>query len=93
MNPESKKVIVPCVRVTRYDLSAEERADMRVFYWAAYYGRTKTINLLILHRRWSPYIKSTDNQSIITSAIRGERSELVERLVTNFEYKGHDETT
>ena len=64
---------------------------MRIFYWAAFYGRTKTMNLMIRHRRWSPYIKSFRNQSIMSAAIRGERISLVRRLIFNYEYRHKDE--
>ena len=63
---------------------------MHIFYWAAYYGRKKTINLLIRHRKWSPYIKSFKNQSVMTSAVRGERLELVNAIVLDYEYIGMD---
>ena len=61
---------------------------MRIFYWAAYYGRTKTMKLMIRHRKWSPYIKSFMNQSIMSAAIRGERLNLVRHLIFIYEYKG-----
>ena len=64
---------------------------MCIFYWAAFFGRTKTVNLMIRHRKWSPYIKSFMNQSIMTSAVRGERLHLVKRIIFGYEYRGLDD--
>ena len=88
INPVTKKVIIQLLKVKRHELTDEEKSDLRIFYWAAFYGRTKTINLMIRHRRWSPYMKSFLNQSIMTAAVRGERLHLVKRLIANYEYRG-----
>lgn len=54
---------------------------MRIFYWAAFYGKTDTIiNYMILARRWSPFIKSFKKQNVLTAAIRGKKVGLVRKM-------------
>lgn len=60
-NEDDTKYIVDVVRVNKKQLSQEEAQDMRIFYWAAYYGFKKYVRLMIIHRRWSPFIKSFKN--------------------------------
>lgn len=61
INPENGKTIVKLAKVRRTELTDEESGELRIFYWAAYYGRTKTINRMIMQKRWSPFIKSFQN--------------------------------
>ena len=66
--------------------STMDKALMRVFYWAAFYGYNDTVvDYMILHKRWSPYIKSFKRQSVLTAAIRGKRVTLV-RLMSDFKF-------
>lgn len=59
----------------------KEKSMIRVFYWAAFYGYKETIiNYMILHLRWSPFIKSFRKQSVLTAAIRGRKVGLVRML-------------
>lgn len=61
-----------------------EPAAMRVFYWAAYYGKENfVIGYMILLLRWSPFIKAYMKQSVLTAAIRGKQTELI-RKMANF---------
>ena len=57
---------------------------MRVFYWAAFYGKENfVIGYMILLKRWSPFIKSFQKQSVLTAAIKGKQTELI-RKMANF---------
>lgn len=75
---EDGKVRVTIEKVSRRQLkNDEERAELRIYYWAAYYGRGKSINAMIMQRKWSPFMKSFHNQSILVAAIRGSRTKMV----------------
>ena len=60
---------------------------MRVFYWAAFNGYNKYLRYMILHRRWSPFIKSFRNRSVISGAVWGSQVETVRMLLGDYEYK------
>ena len=63
-----------------------EVAVMRVFYWAAFYGKQNfVIGYMILLLKWSPFIKSYQRQSVLTAAIRGKQTELI-RKMANFRF-------
>lgn len=71
------KVEVIIEKVSRHQLKEEEKAELRIYYWAAFYGRGKSINAMIMQRKWSPFMKSFHNQSILVAAIRGQRTKMV----------------
>ena len=58
-----------------------------MFYWAAYYGLDKYVRHMIVSRRWSPYIKSFKNRSVISGAIWGERVETVRMMIGDYHYE------
>lgn len=61
-----------------------EKAIMRVFYWAAYFGKQNfVLGYMIMLLKWSPFIKSFQKQSVLTAAIRGKQTELI-RKMANF---------
>ena len=61
-----------------------EVAMLRVFYWAAYFGKQNFVTgYMILLLKWSPFIKSFQKQSVLTAAIRGKQVEVV-RKMSNF---------
>ena len=93
VDPTTGKSIVWLKKVRRTELDDVETAELRIFYWAAFYGRAKTVNRMIMHRKWSPFIKSFRNQSVMTAAIRGERVSIVQRLAGAFEYKMEEESS
>ena len=63
-----------------------EIAMLRVFYWAAYYGKDNFINgYMILLLKWSPFMKSFQKQSVLTAAIRGKQVEVI-RKMANFHF-------
>ena len=78
---------VPLEKQTAKELTTtgyNEPAAMRVFYWAAYYGKSNfVIGYMILLLKWSPFIKSYMKQSVLTAAIRGKQTELI-RKMANF---------
>lgn len=67
-------------------MDADELVDVRVFYWAAFNGFNKYVRLMIVNRRWSPFIKSYRNRSIISGAIWGSRVDTVRMIVGNYKY-------
>ena len=60
---------------------------MRIFYWAAYNGFNKYVRYMILVRRWSPFIKSFRNRSIVSGAIWGSQVETVRLMLSNYKYE------
>ena len=46
---------------------------------------------MILHRKWSPFIKSYRNRSIISGAIWGSRVDTVRMMLGNYKFEGYDE--
>lgn len=66
------------------DADFNEKAIMRVFYWAAHFGKQNfVIGYMIMLLKWSPFIKSFQKQSVLTAAIRGKQTELI-RKMANF---------
>ena len=68
---DGDKKIIHCIAVKKQQLNNDQRIDLRIFYWAAFNGFKKTIRYMIVSRRWSPFIKSYKNRSIISGAIWG----------------------
>ena len=93
VDPDTGKTIIELAKVRRTELNEDESAELRIFYWAAYFGRSKTVNRMVMHRKWSPFIKSFREQSVMTGAIKGERVNIVQRLAGGFEYKATEETS
>lgn len=60
---------------------------MRVFYWAAFHGFNRYLKYMVLHKKWSPFIKSFRNRSIVSGAIWGENLETIRLLVGQFKYE------
>lgn len=56
----------------RQDLSEEEAIDCRIFYWAAYNGFDTYMRHMVEDRKYSPFIKSFRNRSILSAAIWGQ---------------------
>jgi len=88
MNADGSKTIVDCAAVKRQDLTNEEEMQMRIFYWAAYYGLNKYLKYMILHKRWSPFIKSFRNRTVISGAIWGEQLDTIRLLIGEYAYEG-----
>ena len=65
------KKLLPCVRTNQIELSKDEKKDLLIFYWAAYYGLKKYVRLMLIKRRWSPFIKSYNGRSVLAGAICG----------------------
>ena len=42
---------------------------------------------MILHRKWSPFIKSFRNRSIISGAVWGSQIETLRMLLANYKYE------
>ena len=80
------------MRRTQFKGDEKKLSMIRVFYWAAFYGYSKTvINYMILYLRWSPFIKSFRMQSVLTAAIRGRKVGLVHQL-SKYQYQAKLET-
>ena len=60
---------------------------MHCFYWAAFYGLNKYLRYVVLSRRWSPFIKSFQNRSVISGAVWGERVETLRMLLGDYQYE------
>ena len=81
------KLLINCQRVKQAQLSHEETIDMHCFYWAAFYGLNKYLRYMVLSRRWSPFIKSFQNRSVISGAVWGERVETLRMLLGDYQYE------
>ena len=84
---EGDKIIIKCEKVRKQQLTEDETIDCRIFYWAAFNGYKKYLRLMILHRKWSPYIKSFRNRSIISGAVWGSQVETLRMLLGNYKYE------
>ena len=84
---DGDKIIIKCEKVKKQQLTEEETIDCRIFYWAAFNGYKKYLRLMILHRKWSPYIKSFRNRSIISGAVWGSQVETLRMLLGNYKYE------
>lgn len=84
------KIIIHCSAINQKQLNDVERMHMRIFYWAAYHGLNKYLRQMVLHYKWSPYIKSFKNRSIVSGAIMGENIDTVRMLVGEYEYRNVD---
>ena len=65
----------------------DEAIDLRVFYWAAYNGYNKYLRIMILHLKWSPFIKAFRNRSIISGAVWGSQVETIRMLIGGYKYE------
>ena len=93
---ESKKLIestkhpgaweVPLRYCNLDQLSKEEQKELRAFYWASFFGIKKFIRLMIVERRWSPFIKSFKKRSILAAAIIGGRSKTCRIIICDYVY-------
>ena len=81
------KLLINCLKVKQAQLSHEETIDMHCFYWAAFYGLNKYLRYMVLSRRWSPFIKSFQNRSVISGAVWGERVETLRMLLGDYQYE------
>ena len=81
LNADGSKTIVECHAVRQKDLDDDQRMQMRIFYWAAYYGLNKYLKYMILHKRWSPFIKSFRNRTVVSGAIWGEQLDTIRLLI------------
>jgi hypothetical protein len=68
-------------------MTFDERLDLRIFYWAAYSGFKKTLKYMVESRRWSPFIKSYKNRSIVSGAIWGSQVDVVRMLLGDYTYE------
>ena len=81
------KLLIHCQKVKASQLDHEETIDMHCFYWAAFYGLNKYLRYMVLSRRWSPFIKSFQNRSVISGAVWGERVETLRMLLGDYQYE------
>lgn len=79
-----KKKIIYCKYTRKQELVTEDKVDLRIFYWAAYYGMKKTLIHMIESRRWSPFMKSYKNRSVISAAIWGNQIEMVRFILGDY---------
>lgn len=84
---EGSKLIIHCEKIKRQQLNHEETIDMHCFYWAAFYGLNKHLRYMVLSRRWSPFIKSFQQRSVISGAVWGEKVETIRMLLGGYKYE------
>ena len=71
----------------RQDLTEQEAHDIRLFYWAAYYGKVRYLKIMVEELRWSPFIKSFKRRSIVSGAIMGGQVDTVRFLLGDYKYE------
>ena len=81
------KKILPCVRTNKLELNRNECKDLLIFYWAAFYGLKKYVRLMLIKRRWSPFIKAYKKRSILAGAICGRQSKVCRMILKEYEYQ------
>lgn len=79
-------MVIKCKKMKRQDLSETQIIDNRVFYWAAHNGLVRYLKLMVEVRKWSPYIKSFRNRSILSAAIWGSQVPTVRMLLGDYHY-------
>jgi len=77
---------IKCSRVKRQELNEQETIDLRVFYWAAFYGKDKFVKIMIEELCWSPFIKSFRLRSIVSAAVLGNQVDTVRMMIGDYEY-------
>ena len=80
------KIKIECAKVKKLELDDQEKIDLRVFYWAAFHGFKNTVKYMIEGRRWSPFIKSYKNRSVVSGAIWGGQVDIVRLMLGNYSY-------
>lgn len=83
---DGERLIINCQKVKKQQLDHEGTIDVHCFYWAAFYGLNKYLRYMVLSRKWSPFIKSFRNRSIISGAVWGEKVETLRMLLGNYKY-------
>lgn len=68
---------VVCALISESQLTAEQQADLHVFYWAAYYGDLEACKIMTLTYRWSPMMKSFRERDTISGAVLGQQADVV----------------
>ena len=86
IDDETGMKTIQCVKINHNELSPDEKRQLRVFYWAAFYGMRKFVQLMLIHHRWSPFIKSFKKRSVITGAVIGQQNSIVKMLLQEYQY-------
>ena len=87
---EGERLLVRCRKINYRELNAEETIWLRIFYWAAMFGLKKYIRLMVVKLRWSPYIKSFRNQSVLMAAIIGKNVEVCRMLINEYKFEADE---
>ena len=48
---DGTKKILPCVKINRHQLNTGEKIEIRIFYWASFFGLKKSVRFMILKLR------------------------------------------
>lgn len=77
--------------ITRFDIKMltpqYEWPLLHAFYWSAAMGDIHVIQKMINRFRWSPFMKSYRQQTVLTAAIWYDRNDIVESVLS-YEYRG-----
>lgn len=68
-------------------MSRQERIELRIFYWAAFNGFKKPLRYMIESRKWSPFIKSYKNRSIVSGAVWGSQVDTVRMMLGDYTFE------
>ena len=75
------------MRTNKAELKPHEKKDLHIFYWAAFFGLKKYVRLMLIKRRWSPFIKSYKDRSVLAGAICGRRPKVCRMILKEYEYQ------
>ena len=85
-NPE----VFVCASIDQTGLSRVDEDDLRIVYWAAFYGLTEYVRWILVAKKWSPFIKSFKKRSILAATICGKKIETAAMILSyKYESVGH----
>ena len=86
-NEVSGQKSICCTRINQKEMSERETCRLRIFYWAAFYGIKNIVRLMLVHCRWSPFIKSYRGRSVATASVIGQQAHVAQMLISEYEYR------
>ena len=85
-NETQDKFKIYLTKVNKKELNDTETCELRVFYWAAFYGLKRFVRLMLYVKRWSPFMKSFKSRSLLSGAIIGKQTEIASIILDEIEY-------
>ena len=90
-DPRQHPKVFSCDDINSDNLSDQDQQELRIAYWAAYYGLTECVRWILVANRWSPFMKSYKKRSILAATICGKQIETAQ-MILSYQYKPIDST-